>query len=81
MKIFGRKYQFHEFSLPVAVLTTRSMNSHYQLLFSLPAQNFRPNISHTPWHFSTFFIEENVFKFRGFSYDLEIVETFGNEDS
>ena len=39
----------------------------------------RQNIFHTPWHFSTFFIEENVFKFRVFSYDLEIAETLENE--
>ena len=31
-------YQNNEFSLPVAVLTTRAMNSDYRLLFSLPEQ-------------------------------------------
>ncbi len=29
-------YQIFEFSLPIAVLTTRSSNSHYRSLFSLP---------------------------------------------
>ena len=29
-------YQVNEFSLPTAVLTTTSMNSHYRALFSLP---------------------------------------------
>ena len=38
----------------------------------------RSNIFHIPSHFATFFIEENVFKFRVFSYHLEIAETLEN---
>ena len=35
-------YQINEFSLPMAVLTTRSMNSHYRWLFSLPLAVLAP---------------------------------------
>ena len=46
------------------------MNFHYKI--------FGKNILHTPSHFATFFIGENVFKFRVFSYDLENAESFKN---
>ena len=38
IKFRFRHYQLDQFSLPVAVLTTRSMNCHYQSLISLPDQ-------------------------------------------
>ena len=59
--------RINEFLLPI---TTKSMNFHYKI--------FGKNILHTPSHFATFFIGENVFKFRIFPYDLENAESFKN---